>query len=378
MPLIARASIGAEFEDRTSPLLLVQPEPQYLYAALWKMALHTSLARKSDSLGWRAPEIGVGGHEYTELEKDQLIFEDPIYDGTFINVVEIGQRLGQTIRLNRPLYANTTYNQSSREIANGTLISTTPINVGSEQVSVTVKRFGGPYDQVNGNVAPFGVDRFDASKSIHSTAELVGTQLQRDFDRTIDYWVGEYLALGATQIMANGYTALSQFYGGQASPALNSGGYGEAPFSISMLNQIERTMQNLNLPVQPNGRRAIVISAIAVQELKDDPQFLKMSEFHPPINYLLKQSYYRTLGNMDIFQSTTLPVTNNGVGTNLTAPVFQVQAFAPGVLGSGVSEMPRVAASSADNYGEWALVVWLMYAGFSLLDNRFSVIGYHN
>ena len=375
MPLIARASLGAEFEDRTSPMLLVQPEPQYLYAMLWKMALHASMPRESGSLGWREPSIGTGGFEYTELEKDQLIFEDPIYTGTFINVQELGQRLGQTIRINRPLYANTTYNQSSREIANGSLISTTPINVGSEQVSVTIKRFGGPYDQTNGNVAPFGVDRFDASKAIHSTAELVGTQLQRDFDRTIDYWVGEYLALGYTSLYANGYTSTTQFYGGAATGGLNSAGYGEAPFSISLLNQIERTMQNLNLPKMPNGRRAVVVSPLAIQELKDDPVFLRQSEFHPPINFLLSQSYYRTLGNMDIFQSTTLPTTTNG---NSGQVVYQVQAFAPGVLGSGIAEMPRVAKSSADNYGEWALVVWLLYAGFSLLDSRFSVIGYHN
>ena len=375
MPLIARASIGAEFEDRTSKMLLIQPEPQYLYAQLWKMALHANLARESGSLGWRAPEIGTGGASYTELEKDQLIFEDPIYTGTFINVTELGQRLGQTIRINRPLYANTTYNQSSREIANGSLISTTPINIGSEQVSITIKRFAGPYDQTNGNVAPFGVDRFDASKAIHSTAEMVGVQLQRDFDRTVDSWVGEYLALGATNIYANGYTSTTQFYGGAASGGLNAAGYGEAPFSISMLNQIERSMQTQSLPTMPNGRRAIVVGPLAIQELKDDPVFLRQSEFHPPINFLLAQQYYRTLGGLDIFQSTTLPTTTNG---NSGQTVYQVQAFAPGVLGSGIGEMPRVAKSSADNYGEWALVIWLFQAGFSLLDARFSVVGYHN
>jgi hypothetical protein len=375
MPLVARASLGAEFEDRTSLKLLVQPEPQYLYAQLWMMALNASFERDAGSLGWRPPEIGVGGAAYPNADADRLIFEDPIYKETFINVNEIGARQGQTIRINRPLFANTTYTQASREIANGTSISTTPINFGSEQVSVTVKRWGGPYDQVNGNVAPYGVDRFDATKSIHSTAEMVGTQLKRDFDKTLDTFIGAYLSLGATSLYTNGYTATTSFYGGVASPTLNAAGYGEAPMSLAMIRYIERSMLAANLPMFPNGRYALVLPAIGIQELGDDPQWIKSSEFHPPVNVILAKSYYRTSGKMDIFISNSLPTTNNG---NTSATVYIGQAFAPGVFGSGLAMMPRVAKSSADNYGEWALLVWLMYAGFSLLDSRFTYPIYFN
>src|SRR5689334_1779225 len=147
MPLVARASLGQEFEDRTSPKLLRQPEPQYLYAILWKMALNVAFARESGNLNWRQPEVGTGGVGYPEADADRLALADPIYSDTFVNVSELNERLGHTIRINRPLFANTTYTQTSREIANGTLISTTPINFGSEQVSVTTKRWGGPYDQ---------------------------------------------------------------------------------------------------------------------------------------------------------------------------------------------------------------------------------------
>src|ERR1019366_8457446 len=186
MPFVSRSSLGAEFQDLTSKRLLRQPEPQYLYAQLWKMALNASFEKESGSLGWRAPEIGTPGAPYSSADQDRAIFEDPIYKETFINVNDLGQNPnGHVIRINRPLFANTTYTMASREIDNATLISTTPINLGSEQVSVTTKRFAGPYDQVNGNVAPFGVDRFDANKSVHSVAEMVGAQLQRDFDRSI-------------------------------------------------------------------------------------------------------------------------------------------------------------------------------------------------
>jgi hypothetical protein len=370
MPFVARASLGAEFEDRTSPKLLRQPEPQYLYSMLWKIALNASFNPDGGSLGWRAPDVGSGGAAYPEAEADRAMFEDNIYRDTFVNVSELGQRLGHTIRINRPLFANTTYSQASREVPNGQLISTTPINIGSEQVSVTTKRWAGPYDQVNSNVAPFGVDRFDATKSIHSVSQIVGMQLQRDFDRTIDTFVGALLDLGANTVYANGYTADSQFYGGASSGGLNASGYGEAPFTLALLNQIERTMDNLNLPTFSDGYRALVLPALGIQELKDDPQFIKNAEFHPPINPVLAKSYYKSNGRTHIFKSTTLPTSNNGTAAQT---VYHGHAFCPGVLGSGVSTMPRVAKSSADNYGEWALVLWLMDAGFALLDNRFVV-----
>lgn len=371
MPLVSRAVLGAEFEDRTSLKLLRQPEPQYIYAQLWKMALNVSFQRETGSLGWRAPSIGVGGAPYPDAEADRMIFEpDPIYADTIVNVNELGQRLGHTIRINRPVFANTTYTQASREIPNGSLISTTPINVGSEQISITTKRWGGPYDQTNGNVAPFGIDRFDVSKSIHSAAELVGTQLQRDFDRTIDTFVGSLLDLGANTVYAGGYAADTSFYGGAASGGLNQNGYGEAPLTLSMLRQIEKKMDDLNLPTFSDGFRALVLPTIGYQELCDDPNFLKQVKDYPPKNPSLAKAYLGSNGRLHIFKSTTLPTSTNG---NAGQTVYHAHAFCPGVIASGISELPRVAKSSQDNYGEWALVVWLADMGIALADNRFVV-----
>lgn len=376
MPFILRASLGAEFEDRTSPRLLAQPEPQYLYAMLWKMAVMSQDLRdvfRQYGLGWRDPSIGNMGAAYPQPVglRAMLDFWDPMYSDTFVNVTELAEPgKGHTIRLNRPTFANTTYTQSSREVAAGTQISTTPINIQSEQVSLTTKRWGGPYDQTNGNVAPFGVDRFDVNKAIHSTVEMVGGQLQRDFDRTIDTFIGAYLDLGANTIYAGGYAADTSFYGGASSGGINANGYGEAPLTFNLINQIEKKADDLNLPTFPDGCRAFVVPPLGILELKDDPNWLKMVEFHPPVNPILSQSYWRTFGRTHIFKSTTLPTTTNG---NAGMTVSHGHYFVPGVLGSGVSEPPNVRRSSADNYGEWALVIWLAYMAFGLLDNRFVV-----
>ena len=177
MPFVSRASLSQEFVDMTSAMLLLQPEPQYLHAQLIKQALAAELDTP-DSLGLPLAGrdgIGAKGAEYAQPGDSRLALEpDPIMSEAVSVVTDIGKTPGHTVRLNRPSFTNTTYTQASREIANGSTISTTPINVASEQVSLTLRRFGGPYDSTNSRVAPYGVDRFDASMPIHKLASVVG------------------------------------------------------------------------------------------------------------------------------------------------------------------------------------------------------------
>lgn len=362
MPLVNRATLGAEFFDITAAKLLLQPEPQFLYALLWKMALSANLS-KASGISFRG-DVGNQGAPYASAESQRANFEDPIYGQTIQVVTELGNAPGHTVRLNRPKFANTTYTQASREIPMGTAISTTPVNVESEQVSVTIKRFGGPLNTAGGNVAPFGVDRFDATRSIHALGDVVGTHLQRDFDKTIEGFITALMGLAATTLYPVGYSALTDF----------SDAGGDGPMSYKMVNRLETVMDVANLPTFPDGFRALAVHPLAIEQLKDDPQFARYAEYHKPINPLLAPYYYKTVGRTHIFKSTTLPTTTNGgAGT-----VYEHHAFVPGVIGSALGEMPRTATSTADNYGEWALVIWLMYAAFQNLDNRFCVKLYTN
>lgn len=362
MPLVNRATLGAEFYDITSARLLSEPEPQYLYATLWKVALSAAMTMAS-GVSFRG-DVGGQGAPYSSAEKDRALFEDPIYSSAIQVVPELGNAPGHTVRLNRPKFANTTYTQSSREIAMGTSISTTPINIDSDQVSVTLKRFGGPYDQGNSRVAPYGIDRFDAGRSIHSLASAVGTHLVRDFDKTIENFIGVLLGQAATTLFPSGYTATTDF----SDPG------GDGPMSFKLLSRIETAMDNANLPSFADGYRAVVTHPLGIEQLKDDPQFARYAEFHPPVNPLLARSYYKSVGRLHIFKSTTLPTTTNGG----SGTVYETHAMAPGVIGSALGEMPRTATSTADNYGEWALVIWLGYLAFQNLDNRFCIRVYTN
>jgi hypothetical protein len=362
MALVNRASLGAEFYDITAARLLLQPQPQFLYAILWKMALSATLANLT-GISFRG-DVGKQGQEYRSAESHRANYEDPIYSNVINVVTELGNAPGHTVRLNRPKFAQTTYTQSSREIPMGTAISTTPINIESEQTSVTLKRFGGPFNQAAGAVAPFGVDRFDATKSIHSIASAVGTHLQQDFDQFIDRVVSSLLSQAAVTLFPGEYTALSDF--------TDAGGDG--PMTYKLINRLETQQSDANLPTFSDGYRALVVAPRALEQLKDDPQFARYSEFHKPVNPLLQASYYKSVGRTHIFQSTTTPRTTNG-GAGV---VYENQAIVPGVIGSALGEMPRTATSTADNYGEWALVIWLMYAAFANLDSRFCTRIYTN
>ncbi len=357
MTLVTRASLPSEFLDITSAMLLKQPEPQYLHAALWKLALGASMG-VPDQLGLPGREAGGSGAGVDSIASQRLMMDDGIASGTIQVVAELGKGPGHTVRLNRPVFQNTTYTEASRQVPSGGDISTTAISLSAEQVPVTIKKFAGPYDSGNGRVAPYGLDRFDAKLAIHNLAAMVGVNMQRDFDKFIDSVLVGLLDTASTTVRPLNFSADADFTTQEA-----------GPMDFNTINRVERAMDEANIPVFPNGRRVLVITPRQAQSLKDDPQFAKYAEFHAPANPLLAKSYLKSVSTFDVFKSNTLDTDTNASSVT----VYKAQAFGPGVLGSAIGEMPRVMPATDDNYGETAKVIWLLYGAFALLDNRFCV-----
>ena len=81
MSTIDRASLPQEFFDTTAARLLIQPEPEYIYARLWTDALMTSQP-SLDSLGLgmsNRDKFGTSGAAYSTLEQQQLAVNDNIF-----------------------------------------------------------------------------------------------------------------------------------------------------------------------------------------------------------------------------------------------------------------------------------------------------------
>lgn len=355
--IINRASLPQEFFDTYSARLLVQPEPQYLHAMLFKMSLGASFDA-GGALGMPIPgrQFGGNGAEYASATDGRLVLADGIYDQAVMFIPELGNGPGHTVRMNRPAYQNTTYTQVSREVGSGTAISTTPTKVGSEQTSITLRRFAGPYDPDQSSVAPYGIDRFDSSVMFHRAQQIVGANLVRDFDKTLDTFGVLLFDQANTIVRPSGFAADNDHV------LANDG-----PMTWSLLQSTERQLDEANIPYFPNGKRVLVLHPRQCEQLGYDPTFQRLVRYYGSMNPAFQGTYFGSIGTWDLFKSNTLTKITN---TN-SVVVYYAQAFGPGAVGAGAGNMPHVAFHSNDNYGEAAYVIWLWYAGFEVLDTRF-------
>ena len=118
MPVISRASLPEEFFDITSAMLLIQPEPQYMYAQMWKSALGAALPQPA-GLGLPGRQLLQTGAAVPPIESMRLVLDDAVSSQTIKVVPELGAGVGHTVRINRPFYTDSTYTLTSRTIAAG-------------------------------------------------------------------------------------------------------------------------------------------------------------------------------------------------------------------------------------------------------------------
>lgn len=364
MANISRATLPEEFFDITSAKLLKQPEPQYLHGMLLKRALGIALSNMDiGGLGLPGHDLPEAGADYATAEEQRLDLSDDIIAANAIEfVAELGKSPGHTVRLNRPKFADTTYTQAVRRVLPNATISTTPIAVGSEQVSITLDRFAGPYDSTNACVAPFGIDQMDASVPVHKLVQVRGMQLVRDFDKTVDAFTVALFDLAANAI-----------YPGSTSAITSMVTAGDNAFDWDMLTRAEQKLDELNIPVFPDGKRVAVLTPKQVQQLSRDPEFQRLIRYDlktSGLNPVYNASFYASVGPWNIFKSNTLTKSSTGSGG---ATVHYGQCFGPGMVAAGMGGMPEARQSTNTNYGNTSLVIWQWLAGFACVDNRFGI-----
>lgn len=348
----SRATLPENFYDKTTDMLLVKPEPQYLYAMMWLGAMAASL-NVPDALGNPGREISSAGADYTSAEKDRLMLSNPMFTEVIAAKIDFNAAPGGTVRINRPAFANTTYTETSRRIASGATISTTAIGPISEQNSLTLFRYGGPYDAANSRVAPLGIEAFDANMGVHKAAQINGTTLKRDCHRFIDTVNTQLLDLAATAVYPEGMSAVN-----------DATAVGSFPFTYEQLNRTEQQMDEANLPTFGDGFRVLVLTPTQLKQLKDDVQYQRQAFSFPEYNTLFPQ-YVKSVGKFHIFKSTTLTTTAN----SSSVAIHRGHAIAPGALLAGMGRSLRVVPASDDNYGETVKVIWLGDLAFGLADN---------
>lgn len=352
-----RLELPAEFYDRTSPLLLRSPRPEFIYANFFKASQGADLGQPGD-IGMPFRDNSENGADYAGRDDGKLKFDNPIAQEVMATPNNNFQgETGHTMRFNRPVYDDTTYTLESRRVGSNQTISTVPIGVNSEQVTLTLQRFAGPYDTANSRVAPFSVDKFDAKLPVHRLSRIVGHQMTHDYDKFLNSVYTTLADLGDA-IYPTGNSADSDLAAATAADQM----------SLAMLNRVEKVADTANLPVFGDGYRLAVLTPSQCEQLKNDANWQRVSEFHRDINQALV-GYVRSVGKLHILKSTTQTTTLTGASS---AAVDRGHLLCPGAfLGGMGATPPRVAPSTDDNYGETAKVVWIAYLAMGLADARY-------
>lgn len=357
MSFFNRASNPENFFDVTEAKLLRQPEPEYFFGRMFLDAVNASLGIPS-AFGLDGRQAVSNGAAYVNLDSDRLKVAMGMPASMFAVNVDFTAKPGQTVRVNRPKYTDTIYTLASRQVTSGQVISTTPVNVGEEQVNLTLYRYGGPYDTLNSRVAPFAIESFDANMGVHKANEIIGNNLARDYHKFLDQ-VQSFLGEVADALYPENMTADND---GTVA--------GQFPMTLELLNRAEQIQNERFLPRLPDGKRIAVLSSYQIKQLFHDPETLQQSTFHPEFNLLYGAiGYTRSVGGYHIFQCDTIqkPLNSSSV------PVHHGMVIAPdGFYMGGMGRKPRVAASTDDNYGEQAKVLWLADLAFGVADKRFA------
>lgn len=350
---IQRASLPENFYDTQSAKLLIQPEPQYLFAALFLAAIGTSLPMPS-TMGLAGRASPSSGAPYPAFDHAQLKLAESLPTSLFALGVDFNKAPGHTIRINRPAYTDSTYTIASRKVTTGQTISTSGIGLSSEQTHLTLERYAGPY--FNSAVRPYTIESFDANMGVNSIPSMVGTNLARDFHKFLDA-VHVTLGSAGTSVYPEGMTADND--------ATTAGSY---PFTVEMMSRTEQLMDDAFLPTFPDGKRLMVITPTQWKQLKHDPEYEVNAHEHPVFNILYASwGYVKTIGKFHVFvsQSLTKPANSSAV------PVHRGMALAPGGFMGGMGRAPRVASTTDDNFGETNKVIWLADLAFGITDSRF-------
>jgi N4-gp56 family major capsid protein len=356
MGVYSRLSLPENFFDWTSDMLLLQPEPQYLYARLWKRAMGAELV-VPDALGAPGREIMAQGAQYASADASRLSLAPDLFDATFAARVEMSGMPGHTVRINRPKFLDGSEATTARRVATNQSISTTPIDAGSEQIALTLGLYAGPYDTVNSRIAPYGIDAFDAQLGVHKLSQIVGMQLKRDMDRWLERVHVALLDAAGTTVRPAGMTADN-----------DATASGQFPFDLDTFLRAELTLDEANIPYFADGYRCAVLTPRQVKQLADDQQYARYAQFNKEYNALFP-GYVASVHKTHIFKSNSLTVTANSSSVN----IHKGHMFGPGALASAIGRRPTVRAANEDNYGMTAKVIWTLDGDFVLADSRFAV-----
>lgn len=372
MPTINRLTLPSEFQDVADARLLLQPEPGYFWAGLASMAQEgAELMRAMSPLGPNeSRKLMTQGAEVPDFSKMQLNLDPEAlaslaqYSSAIVSDFFPNAKPKQVVTINRPVFVDSTYTEASRDITRAT-ISTTAQQISGEQVSITIKRGGGPYSNAASAVQPYGIEGFDAQYSLHDFSQLVDFHLARDRKKYLDSVIGTRFVTGAAS--AN-YVYPQDPTGALSTDNTAFLSQGDRVVDVASVNRATRKLKDAGIPTFPNGRYMGVLTTKQTEDIRNSSSFQKMVRYFPQKNPIFA-AYIGTIGECDLFESTTNPTAT----ANSTITVQQGVFFGPGAVAYAVANPCHAECGDDTNFGQRVTVLWMADEGFETIDNRFLV-----
>lgn len=353
-------TLPSEFWTKTSERLLLPPEPDYFFAnMLYQSAAEAELRAVNASMGLPnngAPVVDVTGLSLNDKSPyvDALVYED------------FRAQPGQTVRMNRVVFADTTYTEASRRATRAT-IGTAGADITGEQIEMTIERFAGPLVSAGGAVGPHVIEEFDIKRNpVHNLVERVGVALKRDRNKFVDSVV-------AAKACQSSSTA-NYIYAGDPNNSLTADNtafiaQGDRPVDVEMLLRGEARADTVGIPTFANGKRICVLSIRQAQQLQASSRWQKLARTFESRNPLFTK-FIGSIGRLDVFVSATNPTAT----ANSTITVQQGVIMGPGALAYAMA-MPCETRTDpgVQNYSQRVPIVWVADEAFGVLDNRFLV-----
>lgn len=375
MATVNRLTLPSEFTNPVNAALLVQPQPQFIYAMLLfqanaaaelrqnVMSVGPNASRQFTSSGFTVPDLGSFQLDLLDpAQRDSVMLR-----GEAITVAQFpNAKPMDSVTLMRPSFTDSTYTEASRRTTRATISTTSQNILGMESVSVKVDEFSGPYNTGAAAVQPLGLEGFDLNMSpTHNLIEFAMLNLRRDRMKTVD-------TILSTK-MFNAVRSTNYVYPGDPTGSLSSDNsafltQGDRVLDVESLQRSSKILRAAGIPTFSNGRYMAIISNQQALNLKSTSSFQRLARYFEEKNPLFT-NYVGTVDNVDIFESATNPTAT----ANSTITVQIGLVFGPGLIGYALAKPCEVAAADDTNYGRRVNVIWTAWEGSAVLDDRFAV-----
>lgn len=366
--------IPADFNDRLSEQLLLQPDVEYFWARSAYSAMLASGMAEMDGfdlamMQLREGRLAQGSGTAANLAEAMsngmggpLLLSMGMTYPDLVVMVKEARMPGEVIKINRPGYINGDTTFANRVASPTTkLFGTNSQAITMEQVAVTIVETLGPTNAA-GTLAPISLPRFTMHRSAHDLLVDVGLQLRRDRYRLVDSKIQNDIINAATNAgnvtRPVGMTQNADYTGA-----------GNEPFAFDLLVGAHEQLVTRKIPgLNGTFTYPALLDQHAFAQLELDPQYQRLAKFEPQYNPLFP-GYQKTVNNIVVCVSNNIPRLSSFGAFSGTG--YQSIVFAPKAYGWASAQDAIALRNRNDDGGrnnEWG---WSAYEGFQILDDRF-------